>query len=41
MHHGHGTEISPRALHLLLLPEGFKEGNIQGAEREAILSRLL
>lgn len=41
LHHRHGQEVSPGALCVRLLPEAAQQRNVQRAEREAVLSRLL
>lgn len=41
LHHGHVQEVPPGALRLLLLPQAVEQGNVQGAGREALLSRML
>ena len=41
MHHGHVPQVPPRALHLLLLSAAAEQGYLQGAERQALLPRLL
>lgn len=41
LHHRHGQEVPPGALRVRLLPEAAQQGDFQGAEREAVLPRLL
>lgn len=41
MHHCHVPQVSPRALHVLVLSEATQQGDLQGAERQALLPRLL
>lgn len=41
LHHCHVQEVPPGALCLLILPQATQQGNLQGAERQAILPRVL
>lgn len=41
VHHGHVQEVPSRAFCVRLLPEATEQGNVQGAERQAILPWML
>lgn len=41
LHHRHVQEVPPGALCLLVLPQATQQGHLQGAERQALLPRVL
>ena len=41
VHHGHGQEVAPGALHLCLLPQATQQGHLQGAPPQPLLPALL
>lgn len=41
LHHRHVQEVPPGALRLLVLPQATQQGHLQGAERQALLPRVL